>query len=174
MRLFIAINFPNEIKALIAKVRDDLKTSADRGNFTFDANIHLTLVFIGECDTRQLQAIKSVIDDIPFSTFPLMLEKTGYFKRNGGDTWWVGLKESNPLSMLQADLAGRLNQKGFLIEDRKYTPHVTIGREVKMPAGFIKPEVQQAKFEVTSIELMKSERINGKLAYTPMYSKIAN
>jgi 2'-5' RNA ligase len=100
-----------------------------------------------------------------------MLERVGYFKRDGGHTWWIGLKENKPLSCLQADLSARLIQKGFELENRKYTPHVTIGREVKMPVGFVQPEVRQAGFNVTHIELMKSERINGKLVYTPVYSK---
>jgi 2'-5' RNA ligase len=56
------------------------------------------------------------------------------------------------------------------METRKYTPHVTIGREVKMRAVFVQPEVAQIGFSVKSIELMKSERISGKLTYTPLHS----
>jgi len=170
MRLFIAINFPAEIKAAIAKIRDDLRKSALRGNFTFDENLHLTLVFLGECDLRQTEAVKSVLDETVFSEFTLMLDKVGYFKRDNGNTWWIGLKESKYLSDLQTNLTERLRQKGFTLENRKYIPHVTIGREVKMQTGFIKPEIQQVGFNVTSIELMKSERINGKLVYTQLYS----
>ena len=170
MRLFIAINFPSEVKAAITEIRNHLKESALRGNFTFDENLHLTLVFLGECDVRQAGEAKAVMNDILFSKFTLMLDKVGYFKRDGGDTWWIGLKENKSLSHLQADLTERLRQKGFVLENRKYTPHVTIGREVIMPAGFVKPEVPQDCFMVTSIELMKSERINGKLVYTPVYS----
>ena len=173
MRLFIAINFPDEIKATIAEIRDSLKESALRGNFTIDENLHLTLVFLGECDFRQTGAIKTVMDDTIFSEFTLTLDKVGYFKRDGGNTWWIGLKENDSTSVLQADLTQRLKQKGFVLENRKYTPHVTIAREVKMLAGFVKPEIPQDSFDVTSVELMKSERINGKLRYTPVFSKSA-
>ena len=174
MRLFIAINFPEEIKAAFAKIRDNLEDAAFRGNFSFDENLHLTLVFLGECDDRQVKDVKAVLNDTIFSKLTLMLDKAGYFKRDGGDTWWVGLKENKPLSDLQADLSERLRQKGFILENRKYSPHITIGREVRLPAGFVKPEVPQVKFNITSIELMKSERINGKLTYTPIYSKNTN
>ena len=171
MRLFIAINFPDEVKATIAELRDNLRAEALRGNFTFDENLHLTLVFLGECSVQQTEAIKAVMDEITFSEFMLMLDKVGYFKRDDGNTWWIGLKENKSLSNLQADLTERLMQKGFTLENRKYTPHVTIGRAVKMPTGFVKPKIPQNKFDVTSIELMKSERINGKLVYTQLYSK---
>ena len=171
MRLFIAINFPNEIKAAIAKIRDRVKEAAFRGNFTLDENLHQTLVFLGECDARQADAIKVVMDETVFSEFTLTLDKVGCFKRNGGAIWWIGLQENESLSALQADLTGRLSQKDFILENRKYTPHVTIGREVKMRTGFVQPKVPQAEFNVTNIELMKSERINDKLVYTQVYSK---
>jgi len=171
MRLFVAINFPKEIKVEIAKIRDSLKDASLRGNFSFDENLHLTLVFLGECDVQQTNTIKTVLNDIQFPELTLMLEKAGYFKRDGGNTWWIGLKENKLLSDLQAELTECLIQKGFLLENRKYTPHVTIGREVRMRTGFAIPEIQQISFNITSIELMKSERINGKLVYTKVYSR---
>jgi len=166
MRLFIAINFSDEIKAAVAEVRDSLKALALRGNFSFDEHLHLTLLFLGECDVPQVETIKRVIDNTLFPNFTLMLDKAGHFKRDSGNTWWIGIKENQALSDLQADLSVRLRQKGFALENRKYTPHVTIGREVIMPVGFDKPKVRQVGFDVGSIELMKSERINGKLIYT--------
>ena len=172
MRLFIAVNFPAEIKAAIAKIRDSIKEAAFRGNFTLTENLHLTLVFLGECDPQQTEAVKSVLDETKFSEFSFSLDKVGYFKRDGGDTWWIGLKENKSISALQSDLSERLRQKGFILESRRYYPHVTIGREVKVPAGFIQPKFQPVSFDVTGIELMKSERINGKLTYTSIYTKI--
>jgi 2'-5' RNA ligase len=171
MRLFIAINFPGEIKAAIAQIRDHVRKSALSGNFTLTENLHLTLVFLGECDVRQLEAVKSIMGETTFPQFTLKLDQVGCFKRDRGKTtWWIGLKENRALLDLQADLSGRLKQKGFILESRPYVPHVTIGREVKMRAGFVQPEVPQAGLNVTSIELMESERINGRLVYTQVYS----
>ena len=171
MRLFIAINFPPEIKVAMAAIRDVIKHTALCGNFTFDENLHLTLVFLGECDFRQTETIKSVIAETQFPEFTLVLEKAGYFKRDSGNTWWIGLSENKSLLDLQAGLTKRLQQSGFPLVNRRYVPHVTIGREVKMRAGFVHPEIPKAAFNVTNIELMKSERINGKLTYMPVYSK---
>ena len=114
------------------------------------------------------------MDETIFSEFTLTFDKVGYFKRNGGNTWWTGLQDNKPLSGLQADLMRRLSQKGFVLENRKYTPHVTIGREVKIRTGFVQPEVPQVSFNVKSIELMKSGHINSKLTYTQVYSKKSN
>jgi len=174
MRLFIAINFPAEVKATIMQSRDSLKQAALQGNFSLDENLHLTLVFLGECDVRQANIVKAVMDDVRFEAFTLSLDKGGRFKRQGGDTWWIGLKENKTLSDLQADLTRRLIQKGFILDDRKYSPHVTMGREIKLRPGFITPEIPQVSFTIASIELMKSERINGRLTYTQVYSKRAD
>ena len=172
MRLFIAINFPAEVKATIALCRERLKAASWQGNFSLDANLHLTLVFLGECDVGQVNAIKAIMNETRFEAFALTLEKVGRFKRHGGDTWWIGLKENKTLSDLQADLTGRLIKKGFMLEERQYSPHVTMGREIKLRPGFITPDIPQVGFTITSIELMKSERINGKLTYTKVYKKI--
>ena len=171
MRLFIAINFPDEVKAVVAAFRDLVKRAALRGNFTFDENLHLTLVFLGECNFQQEKSVRDVLNETVFSEFALTIEKTGAFKRDGGHIWWIGLQESKPLSALQADLTQRFIHQGFVLDNRKYTPHVTIGREVIMPAGFVYPAIERKKFNVTSIELMKSEHIKGKLVYTPIFSK---
>jgi len=171
MRLFIAINFPAEIKTIIAQCRDRLKEAAWQGNFSLDENLHLTLVFLGECDVRQTNTVKAVMNDTRFESLTLTLDKVGRFKRHGSDTWWIGLKENKPLSDLQADLTKCLIQKGFMLEDRPYSPHVTIGREIKIRQGFEAPDIPQDSFTIASIELMKSERINDKLTYTAVYSK---
>ena len=173
MRLFIAINFPDDFRAVIAGLRDYLKEESWAGNFSYDDNLHLTLVFLGECDIRQVEAIKMIMNNSNFSEFTLNLESIGSFKRyGGGNTWWVGLKENQALSDLQASLTNSLKQRGFSMENRKFMPHVTIGREVRVRNGFIQPEVPQAEFTVKSFELMVSEHINGKLTYTPIHSVV--
>ena len=60
MRLFIAINFNNETRAQLLAVRDELRSRSKRGNFSAPDNIHLTLTFLDECDTKQTATVKSV------------------------------------------------------------------------------------------------------------------
>ena len=173
MRLFIAVYFPDGIKAAVAKIRDQLKMSASQGRFSADGNLHLTLVFIGECDEEQAAAIMKVLDGTVFAPFTLSFGTVGCFEREGGGTWWLGLKRSGALSALQAELSARLRQSGFALESREYTPHITLGREVRMRNGYKPPEVPAAEFSVKSVELMKSEHVGGRPTYTPIYSRNA-
>jgi 2'-5' RNA ligase len=53
------------------------------------------------------------------------------------------------------------------MDGRRYSPHITLGRDV---ATNSKPQQIEPFGEiVASIELVKSERINGKLTYTSIY-----
>jgi len=173
LRLFVAINFPDEIRTIIATIRDTVNDLATSGRFSDTENLHLTLVFLGACNPDETETIKAVLYDTVFSEFSLVLDQVDRFRRKGGDTWWIGLKKNQRLFALQSDLSERIRQKGFILENRQYFPHISIGREIRMNPRFILPQLQQVSFNVTSIELMKSEHINGKLTYTPIFSKNA-
>ena len=172
MRLFIAINFNEEIRDSLTKIQERLKEGASKGNFTHRENIHLTLVFIGECDVKEAERIKAIMDETPFSPFKITINQIGRFRKDDGDIWWVGLSENDALKELQRDLSQRLIKEGFPLENRKYSPHITLGRRVRTEE---RPwSVEPLSFEAKSFELMISERVEGSLVYavyhtTPRY-----
>ena len=72
---------------------------------------------------------------------------------------------------LQRELTEQLLTMGFALERRRYNPHITLGREVVTDAA---PWKMEPFGEVVSrIDLMKSERLQGKLTYTAIYSREA-
>ena len=170
MRLFIAINFNNATRSRLLSLRDELRSRSDRGNFSLPENLHLTLAFLGECDAKQIAAIKTVMNTVVFEQFDLQIERVGRFRRDGGDIWWAGLRGSKPLLDLQRELTDKLIAAGFSLEKREYKPHVTLGREVVTDAA---PwPIEPFEETVTAIDLMKSERIAGKLTYTAIHERI--
>jgi 2'-5' RNA ligase len=164
LRLFIAINFNAETKSRLLALRDELRLRSERGNYSAPENLHLTLVFLGECDAKQTAAAKAALDTLSFEPFAIVIERVGRFKRNGGDLWWAGLRENAVLSGIQEMLSARLRESGFALESRKFSPHITLGREVVTDYTFGK--IEPFGEMVSAIELMKSERIGGKLTYT--------
>ena len=167
MRLFIAINFnPDTLSQLLA-VRDELCSRSTDGNYTVPNNIHLTLVFLGECNAEQTADIKAAMDATRFNSFTICIDSIGRFKRNDGNLWWAGVSKSKPLQKLQWDLSDRLIANGFTLEKHKYSPHITLGRKVITKAT---PRAVEPFGEtVSTIELMKSERLGGKLVYTSIH-----
>ena len=86
-------------------------------------------------------------------------------------TWWTGVRDNKPLLDLQNNLTDKLVAAGFKLDRRKYNPHITFGREVI--TSVMSWKIEQFEETVSNIDLMKSERIGGKLTYTAIYSKWA-
>ena len=169
MRLFYAINFSDAMKSKLSILRDELREKSVRRNFTATENLHLTLAFLGECDVKQLTAAKAVLDSLLIETMEICVDRIGRFKRDGGDIWWVGVAENEALSAVQKDLTDKLIIAGFRLENRKYSPHITLAREVVTD---VQPwRIGPFGEAVCSAELMKSERIQGKLVYTAVHRK---
>lgn len=164
MRLFFAINFTNETRSQLLTLRNSLRSRAESGNFSAPENLHLTLAFLGECNAGLTAAAKTALSNIHFEPFDILIDRMGRFKRSGGDIWWAGLCESKPLLKLQRDLTDRLTDAGFVFRQTAYHPHITLGREVVTAA---KPcNIEPYGETVRTVELMKSERIGGKLRYS--------
>jgi 2'-5' RNA ligase len=171
MRLFIAINFCAEVKQGLIALQQSQLVSARRANLSTRANLHLTLAFLGECDARQTAAAREVLRAMQFAPFDVTIDCVGRFRREGGDIWWAGVSKTPALLGLQSELAQGLRQAGFALENRRFSPHVTLAREVITEAvpGKITPFGQT----VRCVALMKSERIAGRLVYTPIFAKEA-
>ena len=167
MRLFIAINFSGETVNRLASLRDELRSRSRRGNFSLPENLHLTLVFLGECDKKQSTAAKAAMDELSLSPMEILIERVGRFRRDGGDIWWAGVRENRALLNLQHELTEKLLAAGFDLDRRRYSPHITLGRSVETDAS---PwNVTPFGETVPNIELMNSERVKGILTYTAIY-----
>ena len=170
MRLFIALNFSPEVRLGLRALRDELRSLSSRGNFTTDDNLHLTLAFLGECGAMQADRAIEALDAADFEPLDIWIERVGRFRRDGGggDIWWAGVRDNKLLSSVQGALTDRLSSAGFALDKRRYSPHITLGREViaKAAPWSIEPFGET----VRKIDLMKSERINGKLSYSSIYA----
>lgn len=166
MRLFIAINFNTKIKTQLLSYISLLKDTSLSGNFTRESNLHLTLAFIGE--TNKIEEAKRALSSINTPPFMLTLNGMGVFRRKGGDIYWIGTEKSLELINLQKQISNNLRKSGFFIENREYRPHITLGRKVVLrnQPNF---KIDKMNMKVSTISLMKSERINGRLIYSCIF-----
>lgn len=168
MRLFVAINFNDETRSELVKIQRRVKSSAARGRFPDPVNFHLTLAFLGECDTKQLHAAESVLSSMIFAPFELTFERVGRFRRRGGDLWWAGIRLTPELEKIHAELSKGLTSVGFSLDLRPFRPHVTLARQVV--DSIVLPNPPIFSETIRSIELMESTRVNGRLKYKPLFS----
>lgn len=175
MRLFVAVCFNDKVKDYLSAAIRELKRAEVKGNFTHRENLHLTLVFLGELNSDQAETVKSVMNRIEGKPFSLAVSGFGRFNRNGGDIHWASVDKSEALFALQKDLASELKKEGFSLEDRSYSPHLTLGRGIRLanPTGnpYAALMEEMPKMTVARISLMKSERVDGRLVYSEIYGR---
>lgn len=173
MRLFIAINFEDEVKRGLLAMQRHLRDNAACGNFTRPENLHLTVVFIGETPPARLPDIQQVMEAVDTHAFTLTIRGLGCFKRGG--LYWAGVEAPPELPALHRQLSDSLTQQGFKIERKPYTPHLTLAREVMQKNNAGIPAFSEdfaMVVPVSRISLMASERIRGSLTYTEVHARI--
>lgn len=161
MRLFVAIDLPAELKDALASVITSLKAQGARANFTRRENMHLTLAFIGETP-RASEAIAALegVKALPFRVGP---EGSGCF----GDLLWVGVRRDPDLQRLAEKVRDALRGAGIRIDPKPFKPHITLARRLDC-AGKPEVEVPRVTAPVGEFVLMRSDRVDGRLVYTPV------
>ncbi len=169
MRVFIAITLNDDCKTLLQKAQTPFRLNRLRGSFTAYDNFHLTLVFIGECDVKTTQTIETALNEITAEPFEINLGELGCFTRKREEIWWVGIKPNSRLMALHKEICQRLKNVDIEFEDQKYIPHLTLVRNY-CPAHSDRPiilsKIESISIQVSSVSLMKSERLNDELKYT--------
>ena len=171
MRLFIAINFTEEVKDALCETIAELREASLRGRYTHRENLHLTLAFIGESEDADgiLDVMEDVAEEAAAAPLRVKLADAGVFGGRGGGLHWVGVENAPGLGALAKRLAGGLREAGFDIEKRRFVPHITIGREIALSPGAV-INVHPAEMTAGHISLMRSDRVGGRLVYTEIAS----
>ena len=180
MRLFVAINFSEDVRALILKVQDQLRAQATKGSFSRPENFHLTLAFLGETAEEKLESLFNIIKEIQGdqglspSPFDIVFTRTGCFTHSRKELWWIGSDAENSgtlvLKAIQGRLVSRLEEEGFPVDKRPFNAHVTLAREVKHTGGIVL-DCPAITIRVDRISLMKSEHVRGILTYTELMGR---
>ena len=175
MRLFFAVNFSDPVKQKLLDMQNTLRINSLSGKFTLYDNLHLTLHNQGEVTFERYEMRCEILSRLDGFVFPLTIMGAGRFRRDGGDIWWAGIEENRRLSDLHLMLSSKVRAAGFPVENRRFSPHITLGREVRLRSDFdaerFSRTIDGVNTEVNKISLMKSERLSGRLTYTEVSAK---
>lgn len=164
MRVFIALDLPQEIKKEIKKIQGLLKKkNLFTGKFTKVENLHLTLKFLGEIDEEKIEKIKEKLREIQkesFESFDAYIEEIGVFSKNFVKIIWVKL-DGKQVFELQKKIDEKL--KEMFEPEKRFMSHVTIVRvkhvsDKKTLLEYLRDiKLSKLKMKVDSFYLMKSE-----------------
>ena len=169
MRLFIAVNLPVEIKRSLGSFIQVLRRFPLDARWVTEANLHLTLQFLGNVSEERVPAIVQGLNRAAagVAPFKLVISGVGVFPSvERPRVLWVGVSgETIILTDLHRRVQEEMGLLGFEAERRRFSPHLTLAR--RSPRGFRKllqkaeEYAERAKSfgetRVVSIELMQSE-----------------
>lgn len=168
MRLFIALLFPKQIKDKIYDYQTEVKTLFSEGNFTGFDNLHLTILYLGETNKLMFDKIKQKLKEIVIHQFTYQTGRIDCFKKHKAKKIvYLEVKNNYSLKRLYNQVCIKLKELGLDFPTEKYTPHITLGRQVSIldMQKLYKINAKSLTVKATKISLMESTRINGKLTY---------
>jgi 2'-5' RNA ligase len=167
VRCFVAINIEDSVRREIAAAVGSLSSGKWDVKWVPEENLHITLKFLGDAADESLQKVKEVLDRTskhhgPFEVKPLGV---GVFPdRRRPRVVWIDLLHADALKTLQEEVEISLISVGFKREDRRFSPHLTIGRirtlgdrDAFIGAIETLREKDFGNIRVNKISLMKSE-----------------
>ncbi|MFA6186147.1 MAG: RNA 2',3'-cyclic phosphodiesterase [Phycisphaerae bacterium] len=133
MRLFIAIDIDDAVKAAIVKLQQRMKQSLRNGNglkWVEPEQMHLTLKFLGEVNDGRLDEIAETINIacLEKRAFEFELSAVGTFGRPSKVLWLGSEKQSGELLALVDSVELALQELGFEKENRPFSAHLTLAR----------------------------------------------
>ncbi|HLH32445.1 MAG TPA: RNA 2',3'-cyclic phosphodiesterase, partial [Terriglobia bacterium] len=69
MRLFIAVDLPNDVRDQLAEVQRALRPLTDSARWVAPESIHITLKFLGEVPEKQLEDIDTALAGLSWKPF---------------------------------------------------------------------------------------------------------
>lgn len=181
VRTFIAIEIPGEIQEQIAALQTRLKHFSTGISWVKSRNIHLTLKFLGDIPTNQVEAVTRAVARAGELVAPvsIRIQGTGFFPGSKHPkVIWVGCQSSEALTQLYSGIDQNLAELGFEKETRRFSPHLTIARVKfanKLDSLVDAVEATRfdgGEFQAKEVIVMKSQLHPAGSIYTPL-AKIA-
>ena len=128
MRLFTALDLPDDVLRRLEKLLDQLRPTA-RIAWSPAENLHVTTKFIGEWPEEKLDEMKRALATVKAGALiPVHIHRVGFFPNpHAPRVFWCGI-EAPGLDKLAASTDAATSALGIESEKRAYSPHLTLAR----------------------------------------------
>jgi 2'-5' RNA ligase len=129
MRLFVALDIDDSIRARIARFIDGVTGFAPDARWVRPESLHVTLKFIGERPDEDVAEIKQALETIVADPVELNFRGYGFFPgARAPRVFWVGIEAGANLNSLAASVDEKLSVLNISKEEHAFNPHLTLAR----------------------------------------------
>lgn len=132
MRIFVGIGLPASVRDAVEDTVAPLRGKGVPVSWVAKENLHVTMKFLGETPGDRRRAVEECLSGVAsrFSPFSLAAVGGGAFPgiRNPRVLWVGFLEPLELVGKLQQNMENALSGAGFPREDRRFHPHITVGR----------------------------------------------
>lgn len=180
IRTFIAVDLDKAVRNRTVALQETLKESGTEVKWVEPENLHVSLLFLGEVGDREIVDVCRIVAETAqlHLSFTMNVETAGCFPNpRRPRVLWVGVGEGKQvLCAIHDDLETALLDLGFRREERKYSPHITLGRvKSDRPADSLTSALaQQAGWRGGEIHVAELVVMGSKLTPTgPEYTVLS-
>lgn len=167
MRLFVAVNFPEDLRETIVEATRPLREAELPLRWTDRDHLHMTLKFLGDVQPQEAERAGEILDGVAggYAPFEVGFEGVGAFPTlRSPRVVWVGVEAVLELRSAKHDLEHGYAHMGIDRETRAFRPHVTVARaDESARASAFRPledrarEIEvDASHRIASLDLMRS------------------
>jgi 2'-5' RNA ligase len=179
IRAFIAIELPPQVRTVLARVQSALKAHDLKLKWVRPENIHLTLKFLGDVPTAQVDTIYEHCRDACGTVSPLDLTAQGLGVFPGlrrPRVLWAGVGgATNALAALQAGIEQGLATCDHRPDRKAFRAHLTLARiKTRVSPGRLAEALEAQSgfgpqpFKATVLTLMQSRLTPSGAIYSPL------
>jgi len=185
IRAFIAIDLPTPIQQQLETISRQLQAKCNPSSVRWvpPRNIHLTLKFLGEVSSANLEMLQKILQSEAsrHKCFDVSIGGLGAFPSiRRPRVIWIGVQAPGNLLSLQRSIEAETLRLGYAAEDRPFSAHLTLGRvshsanpeEIrqigdmldKFKVGFL------GAIQVDRVRLFRSDLQPGGAVYTTLFT----
>jgi 2'-5' RNA ligase len=177
-RTFIAVEVGEAICDRATALQEALAKTGAAVKWVTPESMHVTLLFLGDVDDRELPAVCRAVQEVAAGELPFTVHVAGvgaFPNLRRPKTVWAAITEgAEPLRRLYDALETRMLGLGvYRKEERGYTPHLTLGRvRGETDGNLLVPEIAKrqewdaGQSQVTEVLVFSSELERDGPVYT--------
>jgi 2'-5' RNA ligase len=181
LRTFIALDLGKTVRDRLVSLQETLARSAPDVKWVEPENLHVTMLFLGEVDDREvLEVCRAVTGGCQtVKRFSMSVENVGCFGNpRRPRTIWIGIGEgAEEITALHTVLEERMLRLGcYRREERAFTPHITLGRARQGAGGdeLAAALQQKAGWQAGTVEVKEVLVMSSELApHGPIYTVLS-